>query len=78
MSGELVTAVLSEAWHKFGGFPVEQQAEIALWVRRRCEAIKRGDNSEAPASKPKMLRSWYEKPDVVVQTDFLREPGDET
>ena len=72
MSGELVTAVLSEAYRRFNGFPADRQQEIALWVRRRVEAIKSGASvpSVVP-DKPRMLdRSWYDAPE--------REPGDES
>ena len=45
MSGELVTAVLSEAYRRFNGFPADRQQEIALWVRRRVEPPERASST---------------------------------
>jgi hypothetical protein len=73
MSGELVTAVLSEAWHKFGGFPVAQQGEIAQWVHRRVRAIQEG----APRAidiAPVLPRPFTA---TAAPTWYEREPGEE-
>ena len=71
MSGELVVAVLSEAWQKFNGFPVARQPEIAAWVKRRVDGIRAGHGmpptaKASPAKSMEQPPSWYE-----------REPGEE-
>jgi hypothetical protein len=64
MSGELVTAVLSEAKHRFGTITPANQHEVAQWVKQRVEAIKSGHAPPVTVAHPTLPRtferSWYE------------------
>lgn len=63
MSAELVIAVLSEAFHKFGPPQPHNQQEIALWCKRRVDAIKAGQSVGTvahPTLPRSFARSWYE------------------
>lgn len=66
MSGELVTAVLSEAFNRFGGFPASRQREISAWIRQRVQDIREGKDTAPPTVEP-FAPSWYEPVE--------REPG---
>lgn len=70
MSAELVIAVLSEAWHRFGPPQPHNEREIAQWCQARVAAIKSGQATETlahPTLPRSFERSWYETEE--------REPG---
>jgi hypothetical protein len=69
----LIVAVLSEAWHKFDGFALERQPEIARWVQRRVEDIRAGVvEPKAIRLESRRVSDWAR---AIAISD--REPGED-
>ncbi len=69
MSAHLILAMLEDEYLKRGGFPVEDQAEIAQVIKARVDAVRDGVSVPPVVTvplKPMPQASWYE-----------REPGEE-